>query len=261
MTHWKLLTTAAVLTASSLAFAGGPEMPPPSHSAIFIGLGGAYNATQYENAIFSPFSTGTPAVITGFTNGLEDNRVVFGESAVGQLGYDYFSGTGGFLGIKGLFNYLNKNTQFTTPDFAGGVGGTGTSSNVVLELQSMVQAMLEGGVLIGKNAFYLEAGYAALFTKVDMRATEAAGIVSASQYNTLNGGVAGVGYRRYFWDSLYIDAVYSYALFADASTLNGTTAVPIILDDDSLGFGTISSHVQSVRVQDIVLTVNYAFNF
>lgn len=256
MRKWKLLmATAALGAASQFAYAGGPEMPM-GHSAIFIGVGGAYNAVQYKNTIFVP--TLLDAGDLGFTNGFEDNRTVFGESAVGQLGYDYFFGTGGFFGIKGLFNYLNTNTQFTT----GNDFSTSVSSTVVAEFQSMVQAMLEGGVMVGKNAFYLEAGYAALFTKLDMRDNVAGGQVEASQHQTFNGGVAGIGYRRYFWDCFYVDAAYSYALFSDGNTLAGNSIAPGLIDLEDPAPGVpVSSQLSRMRVQNIVLTANYAFNF
>lgn len=255
MSKWKMLVACGALCAASqFAFAGGPEMPPPAHSAIFFGIGGAYDFVSYKDTVFAPTGFSPAGVLVTSGVGFEDNNSVFGLSPVGQLGYDYFFGTGGFIGIKGLFNFVDKNTTFT----ATGTGvATANNTQAIAEFQSMVQAMLEGGVCINNNAFYLEGGYAALFTKLALRDIAAGGQVTGSQHETFNGGVAGIGYRHYFWDSLFLDAVYSYALFTDGNTLtaNNITAAGTVTPT------TDSAQLKRVRVQDIVLTVNYAFNF
>lgn len=240
MNKWKLLLACGALCAASqFALAGGPDMPPPGHSSIFFGLGGAFDYAQYKNTI------GAPATPTTTFDFFEDNNSIFGLSPVGQLGYEYFFGTGGFIGIKGLFNFIDKNRAF--------VASTNTSTQTIAEFQSMVQAMLEGGICINNNAFYLEGGYSALFTDNITRNFNNGGFVQGTQSQTLNGGVAGIGFRHYFWDSLFIDAVYSYSLYADGTNLVTTDSL-VAADQDS-------AQLKQVRVQDIVLTVNYAFNF
>jgi outer membrane immunogenic protein len=234
-----LLACGALCATSQFALAGGPDMPPPGHSSIFLGIGGAYDYVQYKDTIGAP---ATPVASFEF---YEDNNSVFGLSPVGQLGYEYFFGTGGFIGIKGLFNFVDKNTQFIT--------GTVSSLQTVAEFQSMVQAMLEGGICINNNAFYLEGGYSALFSKLIARNFANGGAVQGTASQTLNGGVAGIGYRHYFWDSLFLDAVYSYSIYADGSSLVTTNSVTPANGD--------TAQLKRVRVQDIVLTVNYAFNF
>ncbi len=245
MNKWKLLLACGALCATSqLALAGGPEMPPPGHSTIFIGIGGAYDYIQ---------SQGTAGVlITGTATNFQFEGVnsLFGLSPAGQLGYEYFFGSGGFFGIKGVYNYTNKDSQ---RDFAVLVGDTLFSDQAIFEAQSMVQAMLEGGICINNNAFYLEGGYAALFGTALVRDTVAGGNVLAKTNQTFNGGVAGIGYRHYFWDVLSIDAVYSYALFAQGNLVS----TPSVTDSTIVGYG----QANRLSVQDVLFTVNYNFNF
>lgn len=254
MNKWKLLLTCGALAASQVAFAGGPDMPPPSHSAIFIGIGGAYDYVQYKNTIFSPVLDPTIPAGSGPGYGYEDSNSVFGLAPVGQLGYDYFFGTGGFIGVKGLFNFVDKNTTFQ---------GIGFSNNTqfTTEFNSMAAGMLEGGVRVNDNAFYLEAGYSALFTKTVLRDVTSGGQVIGSQNQTLSGGIAGIGFRHYFWDVLFIDAVYSYALYQDGTSFSAQSITTVTPDEVTPVTLTSSSQLKQVRLQDILFTVNYSFNF
>lgn len=252
MNKWKtLLACGALCATSQFAFAGGPEMPPPGHSTIFIGLGGAYDYAQYVNTI-GTIETIDGVVVFDSGNQWQDNRGIFGLAPIGQLGYEYFFGTGGFIGIKGLFNFVDKNTSYSFDD---------ETYQAVYEVNSMVQAMLEGGFCFNNNAVYLEGGYAALFTKLAVRNIDSipfGGLVLGSVNQTLNGGVVGIGYRHYFWDVLSLDLAYSYSLYADPSSFT-----PSQLGIGDFADYTFTEGAQSkrVRVQDIVLTVNYNFDF
>lgn len=261
---WKSLPICitALCAPIHFAMAGGPEMAPPGHSAIFIGVGGAYDYVQYKNAIAAPINGFPSAVgVSGFFNGFESNGSIFGLAPIGQVGYDYFFNSDantGFIGIKGLFNFIDKNAAFTT--FV--VNNNNITTQIISSFQSMVQAMLEGGIRVNNNAFYLEGGYSALFTKLTLRDVLAGGAVEGLQHQTLSGGVAGIGYRRYFLDCLYIDAAYSYSLYQDGSVLGASTVTnPVILTEVSVPQVGESAQLKTVRVQDIVLSVNYAFNF
>lgn len=240
MNKWKTLLACGALCVASSAFAGGPEMPPPGHSAVFIGIGGAFDYAQGQ-VVAGGNAFADPLINAQF----EFSNSNFGLAPAGQLGYEYFFGSGGFFGIKGVYYYTNKNfaNHQTIDDIQG-----------LLEFQSMVQAMLEGGICVNNNAIYLEAGYAALFTHGVVRDIfPAAGVVVGSHYDTLNGGVAGIGFRHYFWDVISIDAVYSYALFADGDTVSGA----LVSDPTIRGY----AQLKRVSVQDILFTVNYNFNF
>lgn len=256
MNKWKMLLACGALCATSqFALAGGPEMPPPGHMALYIGVGGAYDYAQYKNAL-ATYILPTFNIIDVMA--YEDNNSIFGLSPVGQLGFEYFFGSGGFIGVKGLFNFVDKNSQYLAP--GDQLSLSSTSNQGIVEFQSMVQAMLEGGICINSNAFYLEAGYSALFTKSILRNVLTGGLVIGSQNQTLNGGVVGVGYRHYFWDVLSLDVAYSYSIYADASPFNVIDPAIDIERQNVQVFGD-SAQLNRVRVQDILFTVNYNFNF
>lgn len=227
-----LLSSVLLFALSQLAYAGGPEMPS-SYGAFYVGLGGTVNFVQLEQQTLNPFETITAAPPTG----LVTDTAIFGLSPVGQIGYDWYFASGAFLGLKGLYNYIDKNSN----------GFIGISQ---FTYRSMVAGMLAAGFRHGNNAIYAEAGYAALFSKQEI--LNARGLfIEGSVTNTLSGGIAGLGYRRYFWQHLFVDVVYSYALFADGERL--------VVNDTANPGQNILQTAKRPRVQDITFTLNYMF--
>jgi len=228
-----LVSSILLLALSQLVYAGGPEMPD-NYGGFYIGLGGAVEFVQVEEEALSPFQTNVPGLPpTGLITGATE----FGLSPVGQIGYDWYFASGAFIGLKGLYDYIDKNSN-------GFIGIT------QFNFRSMAAGMLVAGFRHGNNAFYAEAGYAALFS--EQKIFNAVGLfLEGSATNTLSGGIAGVGYRRYFWQHLFVDVVYSYALFQDPGRF---------LVNDSARPGTnILQLAKRPRVQDITFTVNYMF--
>lgn len=275
MNKFNFFVSCGVLCAiGQLALAGGVEVPPAGHSSLFIGVGGAYDVVQYKDTATESLNLfGRPVVVQAS----EDNGSVFGLSPVGQLGYEYVWASGGFLGIKGLlFNFVDKNTSYNIPTIPLFIGflsapadSTSPTAQAIVQFQSMLQTMVEGGIRINNNAFYLEAGYSALFAKSIIRNVLDGGLVLNSENQTLNGGVIGLGYRHYFWDVLFIDAAYTYSLYADASQLMATEGLPLFILPATKKLGapgsTLSTsesmQLKQVGIQDIILSINYAFNF
>lgn len=236
MNKWKLLLAGGVLCVTGqFAFAGGPEVPPPGHHTVFVGLGGGYNhiRAQSTSAIYIPFTTDNDQ----FT----DSHSIFGLAPVGQLGYEYFTGTGGFYGLKGIYYFANKNASYIAP----------FDMQTTFEALSVIDALFEAGFCFHRNAVYLELGYAALFTNTILRAPSDGGFVLGNRHQTLNGGVMGIGFRHYF-GNISVDAAYSYTIFSDptpfSTPIAGTTEF-------------VSNQLNRVTAQDILFTVNYNFNF
>lgn len=233
----KLMTFSVIFWAlSQLAYAGGMEAPH-AYGRFYVGLGGAINFVQIEQELLAPFQStlaGTPPL------GTRAEQNTFGLSPVGQIGYDWYFSSGGFVGLKGLYNYIDKQSSL----FFGNISSSHFTH------RSMLAAMLVGGFRHGDNAFYAEAGYAALFSKQEL--FNISGVVlEGSLTKTLSGGIAGVGFRHYFWQRLFVDAVYSYALFSDGSALIANDRARPGLNSRQLA--------KRPRVQDITLTVNYMF--
>lgn len=230
MDRFRYLVGAVVLAGSvQMACAGGPDMVPMSQNGIFIGAGGAVDWLQYRETVSSPG-----------TSGFIETPLTINVTPVGQLGFEHYSSSGAMFGIKGLYNYVNKETAVFAPN------------NPNFFVGSMVAALLEFGYRFDNNVFYLEGGYSALFTKFTSRDFFTLEL-EGTQTQTLSGGLAGIGYRRFFTPSVFIDAVYSLALYEDTNTFSTTNITPPLRND--------SARAQRIFEGDLWFTINYMINF
>ncbi len=225
--------TAVAMAAS--AFAGGPEMAPPTINGFNIGLGFGYNSYTYESRI-TEFNTNEI-----FDNGfLQANK--FGP--VGEIGYTFQVNQWAFVGLRAFWEYDNQRSFDQTGNYEGQVF-----------LQSHLAALFVVGALINDtNAAYIELGYSALWGKNILQASTDPGQVTpiSSKY-TLSGGVMGVGWRHYFMNNVYLDLGYNFILYANAKSSSALT-LPAATDG-----GATLSNIRKPQVNGVTATLNYLF--
>ena len=234
--------TACAMAAS--AFAGGPEMAPPTIDGFNIGLGMGFKSYQ-----FGQYITEWTAPFDYYANPYSGLNK-FGP--IGELGYTFQVGPMGFVGLRGYYEY--DNVHFWTYT-------TNTQSyQSQVDLQSHVAAMLVGGLLLNaNNAAYLEAGYTALWAKRILSVIAGPGSTATpppfvTSNTTFNGGIVGVGWRHYFVPNVYLDLSYDFALYSNGGSLitawDGATGTPT---------GTQASGLSKLQVNGVTATLNYLF--
>ena len=224
--------TAVAMAAS--AFAGGPEMAAPSISGFNIGLGFGFKSYLYDQV---QIDFTNPNLLA---NALPNQAGKFGP--LGEIGYTFQLNNWAFIGLRAYWQYDRFRNQTAFGSYQGQT-----------YLQSHLAAMFLAGLLLnGSNAAYLEVGYTALWGKVSLQAVNAPGQVTPASANyTLSGGIAGVGWRHYFMNNVYLDLSYDFALYSDSST---GVALPA-----SLNGGANLSGVRKLHVNGITATLNYLF--
>lgn len=227
--------TAVTLAAS--AFAGGPEMAPPTINGFNIGLGFGFNSYNHDlaQAEFGQLVNGF------FPSGLLHPATHFGP--IGEIGYTFQVNNWAFVGLRGFWQYDHFNTMIPVIDYVGQV-----------DLRSHLAAMFLAGILLSSsNAVYLEAGYTAMWGKTTGQPFINPGqALPVSAKYTLNGGIAGIGWRHYFVNNVYLDLSYNFALYADSST-----GVTIVSNDPFNNFA--ASGLKKTQVNGVTATLNYLF--
>lgn len=233
----KLAKMAVGLTAVAMAasaFAGGPEMPANTINGFNIGLGFGYKTYTYHARVVDL----TPGA---FIDNFVDNTK-FGP--LGEIGYTFQLSNWAFIGLRVYYEYDNLYTTTLIGSYA---------SNSAL--QSHLAALFLAGVLLNSsNAVYLEAGYSAMWGKKSLELANANGgaFVSATNNFTLSGGIAGIGWRHYFMNNVYLDLSYDFALYADDDT---TLNVP-----PGISGGATAYPLTRIQVNGVTATLNYLFN-
>jgi len=228
--------TAVAMAAS--AFAGGPEMAPPTISGFNVGLGFGYDSYSYSQALTEIGGTNF------YLQSLVENTK-FGP--VGEIGYTFQVSNWAFLGLRAFYKYDNFNAQQL--EFNGHTGNATTS------LQSHIAVVFLGGIMLnGSNAAYIELGYTALWGKSTLAHTVApGGSTPVSTNYTLSGGIAGIGWRHYFVNNVYLDLSYDFSLYEDGS--NG-----LALASTNAANNITAGDIKRVQVNGVTATLNYLFN-
>ncbi len=241
------LGVSALCCLVTTAFAGGPEMPMIDMNGINLGVGGAYNSYKYDMTQ----SDFTAANLEAATENQAPTVNKFGP--VGQLGYTY-AGDNWIFGVVGQFEY--DDVRNFTNDFGIQLG------NAQVMLRSHINAMLLGGLKVNDaNAVYLEGGYTAFWGKslLGLDVPPGAGAGPLSTKYTLNGGIAGVGWRHYFINNVFVDLSYSFALYGNKESgvilpATNTTAPALLTATQTM------SGIKRLTVNGVTATANYLFN-
>lgn len=240
----------ALCCLATAAFAGGPEVPMIDMNGINVGLGFGYKSYTWDQAAASAdIVDGTPRVLF-FP--VSDSLNQFGP--LGELGYTY-AGYSWVFGVKGQFEY--DNVRVTHPVHNITANSTFTYRT---RFGSHVTAMLLAGLKVtDADVVYLEGGYTALWGKTtvfsgDSAAVAPAGTAVSTKY-TLNGGIAGVGYRHYFMNNVFLDVSYDYALYKSKNGAVGFSGV------GAANTGVVAvANPKRVAINGITATANYLFN-
>ncbi|MFK3618034.1 hypothetical protein WJ883_11350, partial [Coxiella burnetii] len=154
-------------------------------------------------------------------------------------------------GVKAPYPYYTVRSVHLM--FASLVGSTYRT-----RLGSHLTAMLLAGIKVNEaNAVYLEAGYSTVWGKTTLFDP---GPVAVSMKNRLNGGIAGIGWRHYFMNNVFLDLSYDYALYRSKSNSVTLSSATASAEEAAIGvLGTVQNP-KRVAINGITATVNYLFN-
>ncbi|POZ78540.1 hypothetical protein CbuRSA425_01580 [Coxiella burnetii] len=235
----------ALCCLASAAFAGGPDIPMIDMNGFHIGLGFGYKSYTYDQV----------GTVTVTTNGGTVLSVLHPVSAsitqfgpVGELGYT-FASDWWIAGVKAQYQYDNvRSVHIMDAPLVG------SNYSYRTRLGSHLTAMLLAGIKVNEaNAVYLEAGYSTVWGKTTLFGP---GPVAVSMKNRLNGGIAGIGWRHYFMNNVFLDLSYDYALYRSKS--NSVTLSSA--EGTAIGVSGTVQNPKRVAINGITATVNYLFN-
>ncbi|WP_264770573.1 outer membrane protein [Coxiella burnetii] len=232
----------ALCCLASAAFAGGPDIPMIDMNGFHIGLGFGYKSYTYDQV----------GTVTVTTNGGTVLSVLHPASItqfgpVGELGYT-FASDWWIAGVKAQYQYDNVRSVHTIDD----------APLDRTRLGSHLTAMLLAGIKVNEaNAVYLEAGYSTVWGKTTLFGP---GLVAVSMKNRLNGGIAGIGWRHYFMNNVFLDLSYDYALYRSKSNSVTLSSATASAEGTATGVSGTVQNPKRVAINGITATVNYLFN-
>ncbi|WP_264769727.1 outer membrane protein [Coxiella burnetii] len=238
----------ALCCLASAAFAGGPDIPMIDMNGFHIGLGFGYKSYTYDQLGTVTVVTTDGGTILSALHPVSASITQFGP--VGELGYT-FASDWWIAGVKAQYQYDNVRSVHIMD--ASLVGSTYRT-----RLGSHLTAMLLAGIKVNEaNAVYLEAGYSTVWGKTTLFDP---GPVAVSMKNRLNGGIAGIGWRHYFMNNVFLDLSYDYALYRSKS--NSVTLSSAIASAEEAAIGVLGTvrNPKRVAINGITATVNYLFN-
>ncbi|ABS78468.1 hypothetical protein CbuD7D7780_09140 [Coxiella burnetii] len=226
----------ALCCLASAAFAGGPDIPMIDMNGFHIGLGFGYKSYTYDQVGTVTVTTGGGTVL-GVLHPVSASITQFGP--VGELGYT-FASDWWIAGVKAQYQYDNVRSVHIMDAHS--------------RLGSHLTAMLLAGIKVNEaNAVYLEAGYSTVWGKTTLFGP---GPVAVSMKNRLNGGIAGIGWRHYFMNNVFLDLSYDYALYRSKSN---SVTLPSA-EETAIGVSGTVQNPKRVAINGITATVNYLFN-
>ncbi|AAO89868.2 hypothetical protein AYM02_10535 [Coxiella burnetii] len=239
----------ALCCLASAAFAGGPDIPMIDMNGFHIGLGFGYKSYTYDQV----------GTVTVTTNGGTVLSVLHPVSAsitqfgpVGELGYT-FASDWWIAGVKAQYQYDNvRSVHIMDAPLVG------SNYSYRTRLGSHLTAMLLAGIKVNEaNAVYLEAGYSTVWGKTTLFGP---GPVAVSMKNRLNGGIAGIGWRHYFMNNVFLDLSYDYALYRSKSNSVTLSSATASAEGTAIGVSGTVQNPKRVAINGITATVNYLFN-
>ncbi|AIT62806.1 outer membrane protein [Coxiella burnetii] len=235
----------ALCCLASAAFAGGPDIPMIDMNGFHIGLGFGYKSYTYDQ-VGTVTVTTYRGTILSVLHPVSASITQFGP--VGELGYT-FASDWWIAGVKAQYQYDNVRSVHIMD--ASLVGSTYRT-----RLGSHLTAMLLAGIKVNEaNAVYLEAGYSTVWGKTTLFGP---GPVAVSMKNRLNGGIAGIGWRHYFMNNVFLDLSYDYALYRSKS--NSVSSATASAEGAAIGVLVTVQNPKRVAINGITATVNYLFN-
>lgn len=237
----------ALCCLASAAFAGGPDIPMIDMNGFHIGLGFGYKSYTYDQ-VGTVTVTTDGGTILSVLHPVSASITQFGP--VGELGYT-FASDWWIAGVKAQYQYDNVRSVHTMD--ASLVGSTYRT-----RFGSHLTAMLLAGIKVNEaNAVYLEAGYSTVWGKT---ALFGPGPVAVSMKNRLNGGIAGIGWRHYFMNNVFLDLSYDYALYRSKSNSVTLSSATDSTEEALIGVLGTLQNPKRVAINGITATVNYLFN-
>ncbi|ACJ18971.1 outer membrane porin P1 [Coxiella burnetii CbuG_Q212] len=218
-------------------------------NGFHIGLGFGYKSYTYDQ-VGTVTVTIDGGTVLSVLHPVSASITQFGP--VGELGYT-FASDWWIAGVKAQYQYDNVRSVHMMD-----VPLVGSNYSYRTRLGSHLTAMLLAGIKVNEaNAVYLEAGYSTVWGKTTLFGP---GPVAVSMKNRLNGGIAGIGWRHYFMNNVFLDLSYDYALYRSKSNSVTLSSANASAEKTAIGVSRTVQNPKRVAINGITATVNYLFN-
>ncbi len=254
-----IIAMGAASILSTCIFAGSTVPVAPSFEGVYLGVGGAFDTVNLRadvstltTSVSSTFSITEDSI--GKTNDTQ-NRFV----PVADLGYWHGLSDDNYVGIKGVYKYLNHEAVTTLPNtfFTGSSVSTLKTTNEGLLLATYGQSFGNWMPFVGAGASLFTVKHTVENSRVDFVGNVTK--VSGSKSKTLWGGAFQAGFSYLLPHNWLTTIAYSFAMSSKSNvTVNTQLVDPFATSTITLN----STHTANTRVTDqgVSITLNKLFH-